>query len=45
MLVRDRRRTKLLGHGSIQTTADIYTDWDIEQVADTMRDVLAEDEV
>jgi site-specific recombinase XerC len=36
---------KLLGHASIQTTADIYTDWDIEQLADTMRDVLARDEV
>jgi hypothetical protein len=35
---------KLLGHGSIQTTADIYTDWDIEQLADTMREVLAQDE-
>jgi integrase len=36
---------KLLGHASIQTTADIYTDWDIEQLAETMRDVLAQDEV
>ena len=35
---------KLLGHASIQTTADIYTDWDIEQLADTLRDVLAQDE-
>ena len=24
---------KLLGHESIQTTGDIYTDWDIEQRA------------
>ena len=32
---------KLLGHASIQTIADIYTDWDIEQLAETMRDVLA----
>jgi len=30
---------KLLGHSTIQTTADIYTDWDIEQLAETMRDV------
>ena len=36
---------KLLGHASIQTTADIYTDWDIEQLAETMRDVLAQDEL
>ena len=35
---------KLLGHASIQTTADIYTDWDIEQLAETMRNVLAQDE-
>jgi site-specific recombinase XerC len=35
---------KLLGHASIQTTADIYTDWDIEQLAETMRDVLTQDE-
>jgi hypothetical protein len=26
-------------------TADIYTDWNIEQLANTMWDVLAEDEV
>lgn len=35
---------KLLGHSSIQTTADIYTDWDIDQLAETMREVLAQDE-
>jgi site-specific recombinase XerC len=35
---------KLLGHSSIQTTADIYTDWDIDQLADTMRQVLEGDE-
>ena len=34
---------KLLGHASIQTTGDIYADWDIDQLADTMRAVL-EDE-
>jgi site-specific recombinase XerC len=34
---------KLLGHASIQTTADIYTDWDIDQLADTLRDILGED--
>jgi hypothetical protein len=35
---------KLLGHASIQTTGDIYTDWDIDQLAATMADVLAADE-
>ena len=28
---------KLLGHASIQTTGDVYADWDIDQLADTMR--------
>jgi integrase len=32
---------KLLGHASIQTTADIYVDWDLEQLAATMRLVRA----
>jgi site-specific recombinase XerC len=31
---------KLLGHASISTTADVYLDWDIEQLAATMRLVL-----
>jgi site-specific recombinase XerC len=31
---------KLLGHASIQTTGDIYADWDIDQLATTLRDVL-----
>ena len=31
---------KLLGHPSITTTADSYTDWDIDQLAETMREVL-----
>ena len=35
---------KLLGHASIQTTGDIYADWDIDQLAATMADVLAEDD-
>jgi site-specific recombinase XerC len=30
---------KLLGHASIQTTADIYTDWDIDQLAETLRGI------
>lgn len=33
---------KLLGHATIATTADIYTDWDIDQLAQTMTDVLDE---
>ena len=35
---------KLLGHASIQTTGDIYADWDIDQLAVTMADVLAADD-
>ena len=35
---------KLLGHSSIQTTADIYTDWDIDQLAETLRGMLEESE-
>jgi site-specific recombinase XerC len=31
---------RLLGHSSIQTTADVYTDWDIDQLEQTMREVL-----
>jgi len=31
---------KLLCHSSIQTTGDVYADWDIDQLADTMRTVL-----
>lgn len=34
---------KLLGHSSIQTTGDTYTDWDEEQLAQTMLSVV-EDE-
>ena len=35
---------KLLGHSSISTTGDIYADWDIDQLAATMSDVLSEDD-
>ena len=31
---------KLLGHASIQTADDVYADWDIDQLADTMRIAL-----
>jgi integrase/recombinase XerC len=34
---------KLLGHASIQTTADIYTDWDIDQLAETLRQVVTDE--
>ena len=34
---------KLLGHSSIQTTGDIYADWDIDQLAATMAEVLADE--
>ena len=30
----------LLGHASIQTTGDIYTDWDVDRLAYTMQEVL-----
>lgn len=33
---------KLLGHASLQTTADTYLDWDLEQLAGTMREVVDE---
>jgi integrase len=31
---------KLLGHSSISTTADVYVDWDIDQLAETLRGML-----
>ena len=34
---------KLLGHESIQTTGDIYTDWDIQQLADSLLDAVQDD--
>ena len=34
---------KLLGHSSIQTTGDVYADWDLQQLAETLERVLAED--
>ncbi len=33
---------KLLGHESIQTTGDIYADWDDQQLAQTLADVLSQ---
>lgn len=34
----------MLGHASIQTTADIYVDWDVDQLAQVMREALEERE-
>lgn len=34
---------KLLGHESIEPTADIYVDWDIEQLAETLREAVDDD--
>jgi hypothetical protein len=31
-------------HSSISTTGDIYTDWDIDQLAETLRGMLEESE-
>ncbi|MGZ6584329.1 MAG: tyrosine-type recombinase/integrase, partial [Solirubrobacteraceae bacterium] len=35
---------KLLDHTTIQTTADIYTDWDVDQLTASLAAVLAEDD-
>jgi integrase/recombinase XerC len=35
---------KLLGHASIQTTGDIYTDWDVEQLAQSLLDAMPDEE-
>jgi len=34
----------LLGHDSIRTTADTYLDWDLDQLAATLAEVLLDDE-
>ena len=34
---------KLLGHASIQTTGDVYADWDIDQLARMPEEVLADE--
>ena len=33
---------KLLGHASIQRTGHEYVDWDIDQLAETLREVVEE---
>jgi site-specific recombinase XerC len=35
---------KLLGHADISTTGNIYTDWDIDQLAETLKQVLEEED-
>jgi hypothetical protein len=35
---------KLLGHESIQTTGDIYTDWDVEHLAESLLAAVQDDE-
>lgn len=35
---------KLLGHASIQTTGDIYADWDIDQLTSTLAGMLSDDD-
>jgi hypothetical protein len=34
---------KLLGHESIQTTGDIYTDWDADQFAESLLEALQDE--
>jgi integrase len=34
---------KLLGHESIQTTGDIYTDWDVEQLAESLLEAVQDE--
>jgi site-specific recombinase XerC len=34
---------KLLGHESIQTTGDIYTEWDVEQPADSLIEAVQDE--
>lgn len=35
---------KLLGHASMLTTADVYLDWDVEQLAQTLAEMLTGEE-
>jgi integrase/recombinase XerC len=35
---------KLLGHASMLTTADVYLDWDLDQLAESLADVLAKED-
>jgi hypothetical protein len=42
-LATSRPCRSFLGHSSIQTTGDIYADWDIDALTSTMAEVLEED--
>jgi integrase len=35
---------KLLRHKSLMTTADVYVDWDLDQLARTLADVLEQED-
>ena len=35
---------RLLGHTSMQTTGDVYADWDFDELAAALADVLQRDE-
>ena len=34
---------KLLGHASILTTGDVHTDWDVERLAESLLETIADD--
>jgi integrase len=34
---------KLLGHASMQTTGDVYTDWDIDKLTETLAEILTDE--
>ncbi len=34
---------KLMGHASISTTGDVYTDWDVEQLAESLLETVSDD--
>ena len=36
---------RLLGHESISTTGDVYTDWDVEQLAESLLEAVQDDEI
>jgi hypothetical protein len=38
-----RDRTGESGHASIQTTGDVYTDWDVEQLAESLLEAIEND--
>jgi integrase len=38
---RELKAAPLLGHASISTTADVYTDWDVERLESSLRETFA----